>query len=150
MCLPINQTAHITSDSTEFAQCCATWVNRSQMTPTQLLKECEFWNTPNSPEAIPVTAAILLTTLRAHLALADALPNDHALHGNKGAFRWARSGLTFEDLTLSPRVDASGAGCWHGNLSHSQLTAIPVKPTVADLRIEPPQPRAPDHRSRLD
>lgn len=27
---------------------------------------------------------------------------------------WARSGETFENLTLSPSVDASPAGCWHG------------------------------------
>ena len=27
---------------------------------------------------------------------------------------WQRSGETFEDLTLSPSIDASAAGHWHG------------------------------------
>jgi hypothetical protein len=29
-------------------------------------------------------------------------------------FLWQRSGSTFDDLTLSPSVDASGSGHWHG------------------------------------
>ena len=29
-------------------------------------------------------------------------------------FLWQRTGETFEDLTLTPSVDASPAGCWHG------------------------------------
>jgi hypothetical protein len=27
---------------------------------------------------------------------------------------WTRTGETFETLSLSPSVDASPAGCWHG------------------------------------
>lgn len=34
-------------------------------------------------------------------------PNDNSIPGNNGGKRWARSGLKFEDLTLTPSVDAS-------------------------------------------
>jgi hypothetical protein len=34
---------------------------------------------------------------------------------------WQRAGDTFETLTLSPSVDASRAGCWHGFLTAGEI-----------------------------
>lgn len=36
--------------------------------------------------------------------------------------RWQRTGDSFENLTLSPSVDASGAGHWHGFISEGNVT----------------------------
>jgi hypothetical protein len=33
---------------------------------------------------------------------------------------WQRTGTTFEDLTLSPSVDASGFGHWHGWIQNGE------------------------------
>ena len=35
---------------------------------------------------------------------------------------WLRSGETFESLTLSPSIDASGSGHWHGFITSGQMT----------------------------
>jgi hypothetical protein len=35
---------------------------------------------------------------------------------------WQRTGDTFETLSLSPSVDASRAGCWHGFLTNGAIT----------------------------
>lgn len=37
-------------------------------------------------------------------------------------FLWTRSGESFTDLSLSPSVDASAAGCWHGFVANGQVT----------------------------
>jgi len=55
------------------------------------------------------------------LAGAKPLEDDTTLAGNNGGYRWARSGLTFEDLHLSPNVDAASVGCWNGYLHDGQL-----------------------------
>jgi hypothetical protein len=55
------------------------------------------------------------------LAGGKPLPEDPELQGNNDGHRWARSGLTFEDLTLSPSIDASKVGCWHGKIEHGFL-----------------------------
>ncbi len=34
---------------------------------------------------------------------------------------WQRTGETFETLTLSPSVDASRAGCWHGFITNGEV-----------------------------
>lgn len=50
-----------------------------------------------------------------------SVPNDPEALGNNGGCRWARSGMTFEDMTLSPSVDVSKAGsppCTEGGPSH--------------------------------
>jgi hypothetical protein len=72
-------------------------------------------------------------------------PPDEKVCGNNDGKRWARSGLTFDDITLSPSVDASivkrenyktdegfeaarrsctegGSSHWHGFLQHGQVT----------------------------
>jgi hypothetical protein len=35
---------------------------------------------------------------------------------------WQRTGETFEDLTLSPSVDASAQGHWHGFITKGIIT----------------------------
>lgn len=34
---------------------------------------------------------------------------------------WERTGTTFEDLTLSPSIDASGVGHWHGFIQVGEI-----------------------------
>jgi hypothetical protein len=34
---------------------------------------------------------------------------------------WVRSGDTFEDLTLSPSVDTSASGHWHGFITNGSI-----------------------------
>lgn len=43
------------------------------------------------------------------------MADHHHLHG------WARTGETFEDLTLSPSVDAGASGHWHGFLTGGEI-----------------------------
>lgn len=46
---------------------------------------------------------------------ARGLPADCGTHVERpGQSLWQRAGMTFEDLTLSPSIDASAHGCWHG------------------------------------
>lgn len=35
---------------------------------------------------------------------------------------WQRSGESFEDMTLSPSVDASASGHWHGFITSGNIT----------------------------
>lgn len=37
-------------------------------------------------------------------------------------YSWQRVGETFDSLSLSPSVDASKAGCWHGFLTNGEIT----------------------------
>jgi len=39
-----------------------------------------------------------------------------------GRILWHRVGETFEDLTLTPSIDASAFGCWHGNITAGEAT----------------------------
>lgn len=50
--------------------------------------------------------------------------NDETFCGNNWGNRWARSGLSFEDLTLSPSVDASSTGHWHGHLTNGEVITV--------------------------
>jgi hypothetical protein len=34
---------------------------------------------------------------------------------------WQRTGETFDDLTLSPSVDASASGHWHGHVTNGEV-----------------------------
>lgn len=36
--------------------------------------------------------------------------------------RWRRSGDTFETLTVTPSIDASAAGHWHGFVTNGEVT----------------------------
>lgn len=42
-------------------------------------------------------------------------PTDDATH------LWQRSGATFEDLTLTPSIDASELGHWHGFIKNGNI-----------------------------
>ena len=35
--------------------------------------------------------------------------------------QWTRTGDTFENLSLTPSVDASRAGCWHGFVTNGEI-----------------------------
>jgi len=43
-------------------------------------------------------------------------PTDDATH------LWQRSGETFDDLTLTPSIDASNDGHWHGFITNGAIT----------------------------
>jgi hypothetical protein len=43
-------------------------------------------------------------------------PTDDATH------LWSRSGESFSDLTLSPSIDASATGHWHGFIHNGEAT----------------------------
>lgn len=51
-----------------------------------------------------------------------SVPKGSDLPGENWGNRWARSGLTFDDLTLHPSIDATGAGHWHGTIIDGVLT----------------------------
>jgi hypothetical protein len=36
--------------------------------------------------------------------------------------RWQRSGETFETLSISPSIDASGIGHWHGFITNGEIS----------------------------
>lgn len=52
---------------------------------------------------------------------ATSQPNDPDFTMNNWGNRWSRSGLTFDDLTLSPAIDASADGHWHGHINDGNL-----------------------------
>jgi len=35
--------------------------------------------------------------------------------------RWVRTGDTFETMTLSPSIDVSGVGHWHGHIINGEI-----------------------------
>ncbi len=41
----------------------------------------------------------------------------------KPVHRWVRIGETFEDLTLTPSIDARTSGHWHGNIINGEIIA---------------------------
>lgn len=47
----------------------------------------------------------------------------HLADEHVGRIIWTRvSGDTFDDLTLTPSIDASAWGCWHGHVTNGQAT----------------------------
>jgi hypothetical protein len=46
----------------------------------------------------------------------------HLADHHIGRILWHREGDTFEDLTLTPSVDASHVGHWHGFITHGEIT----------------------------
>ncbi len=53
-----------------------------------------------------------------------SVPRGTLLHGENWGNRWARSGMTFDDLTLSPAIDASKAGHWKGKILDGELQSL--------------------------
>ncbi len=48
----------------------------------------------------------------------DGLPND--VHWTRGGRKWTRTGETFETLSLTPSIDASSFGHWHGCITNGR------------------------------
>jgi hypothetical protein len=59
---------------------------------------------------------------RARMSLDETLWHVHELRtfDVPPGFLWQRTGVTFETLTLSPSVDASASGHWHGFVTHGE------------------------------
>lgn len=47
---------------------------------------------------------------------------DIELPGNNNGIRWARSGMDFESLTISPSIDVPGI--WHGHIVDGIVTSV--------------------------
>jgi hypothetical protein len=48
----------------------------------------------------------------------DGLPND--AHWTRPGVKWHRTGDTFETLSLTPSIDASKLGHWHGFVTNGE------------------------------
>lgn len=35
---------------------------------------------------------------------------------------WQRGGVLFENLTITPSIDCSATGCWHGHITNGEIT----------------------------
>jgi hypothetical protein len=49
----------------------------------------------------------------------DGLPND--VHWTVAGKKWHRTGETFDTLTLSPSIDCSAFGHWHGHVTNGEV-----------------------------
>ena len=63
---------------------------------------------------------LLYGDLEAEVQPADALVKRGTWVVPPGCL-WTRSGDTFETLSLTPSVDASRAGCWHGFVTNGAI-----------------------------
>jgi len=45
-----------------------------------------------------------------------------------GALQWKRDGKTFETLSLSPSIDATGFGHWHGWIRNGEMVTAEKAP----------------------
>ena len=60
--------------------------------------------------------------LRLSVPFANPLDGGTPVKGfNTSGFLWHREGETFETITVSPSVDASGFGHWHGVITNGEL-----------------------------
>jgi hypothetical protein len=52
----------------------------------------------------------------------DQADSGHLADHHVGRIVWTRvSGETFDDLTLTPSIDASAWGCWHGHITNGEV-----------------------------
>lgn len=49
----------------------------------------------------------------------DGLPNE--IHWTRAGIKWDRTGDTFDTLSLTPSVDASKWGHWHGFITNGEI-----------------------------
>lgn len=49
-------------------------------------------------------------------------PDDITTPGNNNGVRWARSGMDFDSLTVSPSIDVPGI--WHGHINDGIVTSV--------------------------
>jgi hypothetical protein len=59
-------------------------------------------------------------TTRLHAAFEN--PIDGGPKGEHSVHHWARQGETFETLTLTPSIDVSASGHWHGFITNGEVT----------------------------
>lgn len=65
--------------------------------------------------------AIVMDGMKTHRAIeAGELPEGVCIVGSEIA--WKRTGDTFDTLSLSPSVDASRSGDWHGFITNGQVS----------------------------
>lgn len=50
-----------------------------------------------------------------------ANPIDGGPPSESDRYKWNRTGETFDTLTLTPSVDASQHGCWHGFITNGEI-----------------------------
>lgn len=49
--------------------------------------------------------------------------NEHLADEHVGSVMWTRAaGDSFDTLTLTPSIDASKFGCWHGSIANGEVT----------------------------
>lgn len=58
---------------------------------------------------------------RLYVPFANPLDGGPAMPNSRGC-SWQRTGDTFESLSLTPSVDASEGGCWHGFITNGEVT----------------------------
>lgn len=49
-------------------------------------------------------------------------PTDGKAPSDDAPLEWTRTGETFEDLSLTPSIDVSKSGHWHGYITNGQIT----------------------------
>lgn len=62
------------------------------------------------------------TDRRTRLGVWFANPVDGLPPTDNASNLWRRSGESFDDLTLTPSVDASKHGHWHGHITNGEVT----------------------------
>jgi hypothetical protein len=55
------------------------------------------------------------------LAIAFANPMDGGAKGEHFARHWQRAGIHFETLSVTPSIDASATGHWHGWITDGEI-----------------------------
>jgi hypothetical protein len=68
---------------------------------------------------VPIMFVVPADLARVHQQQAD---EGHLADHHIGRILWHRVGETFEELTLTPSVDASHFGHWHGCLTNGAIT----------------------------
>lgn len=56
-----------------------------------------------------------------HVMFDTSLDGEPAPHLDPPRHLWHREGTTFETLTLTPSVDCSGFGHWHGHITAGEV-----------------------------
>lgn len=64
------------------------------------------------------------TPRETRLALFVSNPVDGKPPADGCAALWRRAGTSFDDLTLSPSIDASAHGHWHGFVTHGEIVGL--------------------------
>jgi|SRR5579871_810503 len=82
---------------------------------TETLRLAVFFDVP-----ICGLPAVSLTKVHAE-QVDDGEQPGHLADHHIGSILWHREGTTFDDMTLSPSIDASAFGHWHGYITSGQI-----------------------------